>query len=259
MTRPADDRPSPAVESDVHCTANPALPATAWCTSCHLPFNGRFLGVRDDGRAICFGCAQQDGVSLRSETRTDVDPVLESGWRQTFLDVVTRPWQTFAGEYHGPIGPAVRQGLVWALLGYAMTMGWVWLLARDAFLEMLTESAPEGVEFEGDTLPMLVWLALPVLAVLRQAVGTLALHLGLRLSGAPSDDFGEHARLFGLTAVGLLLCAVPFVGPFLALVAWMTGTLAWVRQRYAMSTARAMLALIPALLVVTALDPLGTL
>lgn len=259
MTSPRPDAAPPTGEGDVRCTANPALPATAWCTACHLPFNGRFLGVREDGRAICFGCARQHDVKLRSEQPTDVDPVLASGWKQTFLDVVTRPWQTFAGEYKGPIGPAIRSGVVWAMLGYAMTMGWVWLLAREAFLEMLTESAPEGVTYEGDSLPLLVWLALPVLAVLRQAVGTLALHLGLRLSGAPSDDFGEHARLFGLTAVGLLLCAVPFVGPFFALVAWMTGTLAWVRQRYAMATGRAMLALIPALLVVTALDPLGTL
>ena len=50
----------------LRCSANPALNATALCTVCGAPFSGKFLGVRPDGRAVCFGCARREDIYLVS-------------------------------------------------------------------------------------------------------------------------------------------------------------------------------------------------
>ncbi len=240
---------------DLPCSAHAALPAAALCALCLRPYAGRFLSPLPDGRACCSTCADREGLHVIDSPHgsADADPVLAGGWGSTFRRVVVEPHRGLVVEHDGPIGPALRAGFAFTVVGYLIRTAWDYVLQYDAVMAMLAEQVGPGVPEA--TLSLTPWLAVPIAAVFRLVGGSLLLHLGLRLTGIGPGTLRPHARIFALTSVTLLLCVIPVIGPLLALVAWMSSTLAWTRRRYGLPTWRALAATLPALLLVTSLDP----
>ena len=242
------------------CAANPALHAAAFCTVCGLPFSGGFLTSRDDGRAICHRCVRETDVPV-VETRTTsvTDPVLDDGWRAAFLSVVVHPHSTFSKAYDGPIFPAIRFGFICILLSLAMWLGYS--LAFDAetlmetFSARLAETDYAGADAE-QTFRRVAWLSLPIWSAVLLGVCATLLHVGARLAGAPRGSFGEHARAFALCCVGLLFCVIPKFGPYVAMIIWLSSTLAFLRSRYHFGLARSLFAILPCALVFAQLWPI---
>lgn len=240
---------------DLPCSAHPALPAAALCAICLHPYAGRFLAPLPDGRACCATCAEREGLQPldNAHGESERDPVLSDGWGTAFRRVVIEPHRGLVIDYRGDIGPAVRAGFAFTVVGYLMRTAWDYVLQYEAVMAMLAEQL--GADIPETTLALAPWVAVPIAAGIRLALGALLLHAGLRLTGIAPGTFSTHARAFALTSVTLLLCVIPVLGPLLALVAWMSSTLAWIRGRYGLPTWRALVATLPALFLVTSLDP----
>jgi hypothetical protein len=242
----------------VFCSVNHQLIASAFCTVCRKPFSGRYIGVRRDGRAVCHPCAQREGIDLvDSGAPAAGDPVLKGRLRDIFFRIAVTTAETFARDFNGPLGPSLRFGYITTVIGYAAALGWIYLLRYDAFIAALTEV--NGASVPPELMPWAPWLGLPVTAAMRLVVGVTLMHAGFRMVGVPAGTFSQHARLFALTSVSLLLCAVPVLGPFFALAMWMNVSMTYLRSRYAISPIRSMLATLPCLLVLTLVDPVAWL
>lgn len=240
----------------VLCSVNPQLPAVAFCTVCRRPFSGRYVGVRRDGRAVCHPCAQREGIELLEASATaEGDPVLRGRLREIFLRVGLTTAETFSREYTGPIGPSLRFGYITTVIGFAAALAWIYVLRYDAFMAALAEvngdSMPPGL------MPWAPWLGLPITAALRMVVGVTAMHVGFRMMGVPAGTFAQHARLFGLTSVSMLLCAIPALGPLFALAMWMNVSMTYLHVRYGLSWFRRVVATLPCLMMLTLIDPVS--
>ncbi len=234
------------------CSSQPALPAAALCSVCRQPFAGRFLTVRPDGRAICHACADRESLPLqRAERNESRDPVLAMGWRRTLLAVLAEP-RTLAVEYRGPIGPAVRMGLLWTFMGHLVKTSWVLTLQGEYVMDELRKNVPD--DFPPDLIGWVPWLALPIALLFRITFGFGLFHLGLRLAGASADQWRSHLRAWSLASVTLLFCLVPMFGPLLSVMAWISVIIGYARQSYGLSTWRAALALFPSVVVIWVLD-----
>lgn len=249
---PIDDWP-------LRCVANPQLPAAAFCTVCRQPFSGKFLGVRDDGRAVCHGCARRDDIPLNGAPHSEgqhADPLLQQGWFRASAAVVATPHISLARDDASSPWPAIAFGFVATLFGYALTLGWNIVLYPALFVAEVSANA-EALGFSGErtALTWLAWLGTPIAAGLRLFVGTIILHVCL-LVPARDARVASTARIFGLSSVALLLCAIPIVGSYLAMVVWISTVLAWLRARYRIRTFMALFVILPSVFALTAMGPL---
>lgn len=236
----------------LRCSANPALNATALCTVCGAPFSGKFLGVRPDGRAVCFGCARREDIYLVSTgggAGELGDPVLSQGWTQAAVTLLTRPYDALRDGHSGPIGGAVWFGLAATMFGFAATTAWDMALSGDAYIDTYLQLlADAGVTATRSELPALIAVSSLLSAPLRLFSGALLFHLGARAVAGREAQLRPDARVFALGSVALVLCGVPALGPLLSLLIWTSTAVAYLRQRYALGTAQSLVALLPSLL-----------
>ena len=165
----------------LRCSANPALPAAAFCTKCSHPFSGKFLGIQRDGRALCFTCAGRDDIELiaSASVEPESDPILSRGWWATIRDVTLHPHRTFAVRSEGALGAALVFGFVTTMCGFAVTTGWNLIISGDAFLEMYIEAAARtDLSLDHGQVRRILWLSVPLISTLRLGLGALLLHLG---------------------------------------------------------------------------------
>lgn len=243
----------------LRCSADPRRSAIAFCATCVQPFSREHLGVRPDGRAICRTCAREEGVEDVSTVAAGagVDPVLERGWFAALGDLLLRPRIAMARPFDGSAGPAVLFGFVTTLFGFVATTGWNLALDAEGLTRFVAESVPAAAEMTPTQIRQMLWLATPVVSTLRFCGGALLLHLGIRaLAGPAAGDLRSSARVFGLASGTLVLCAVPVVGPFLAVVTWISVCMAHVQAQLGMPMLRGMMAVLPSLLLISRLGPL---
>lgn len=247
---------STEVEGDFYCSVQPHLPAAAFCTVCRRPYAGRYLGVRPDGRAICFRCARDQKIDFADTAPAEGDPALRGGLLQTLGAILLRAHLTLNQRYEGSIVPALRFGYLATLAGLVFYLAWQFLLAPeaiDSIIEGVLEQTGGATTMRAARLSL--WAVLPIVAAVRLALGAFALHIGLKLAGA-DGALREHARVFALTSSALVLCVLPlYVGSLLAEVLWVMATMAWIRTRYDFTTLRTIAAVLPALLIVVLLAP----
>jgi len=259
LTHPASEGDAGEVHSEgaIMCSANPSLNAAAFCSSCTLPYAGSFLGAREDGRALCFACARRYEIPLRHvEVSGSSDPALRDGWRGVLHGVLAEPQRVFSTSYTGPIGPALRAGWLWCAIGDVAAMSWAYIFKFDEVMERL-QAASASASIPEDLLPVVPWLALPLITTARFFVGLLAFHLGLRLGGAPYDAFQLHARVFALASVGMILNVFPLVGPYLSLMVWFFALSTFVRIHYKMGFLQSFIVLMPTMMIVWLLLGIG--
>jgi hypothetical protein len=245
-------------EFDVACTAEPDAPADAFCTSCLRPFSERYLLARTDGRAICVACARTLDEPLHPLPGRTVrrDPALAGGWHRAVSRVITRPHRTFATPYDGPIAAAVVFGYVATLIGFASTTAWNVVFHGDALRALILENAPAAAALGESAANILIWAGTPLIAAFRLLIGAVLFHLGTRLiAGVDPPSLRSSIRVFALTSGTLMLCVIPMVGPFLALMTWFSATLAHLHAHHGLRTFRGLMALLPAFLVLAAIGP----
>lgn len=185
------------------------------------------------------------GTTTRPEVR---DPVLAAGWRKTFIAVLTEP-RTLAAEYRGPIGPAIRMGLLWAFMGHLIKVAWLMTLSGEEMLTLLREN-DAAAQFSDQVLLWTPWMAVPFAIFFRMVLGFALFHAGLRVAGAAPEQLRAHARAYSLANITLLFSVIPVFGPILATFAWFNVILGYARRSYGMSTWRASLALSPCILFI---------
>jgi len=234
------------------CTAQPGEPAAAFCSQCRLPYSGRYLAVRLDGRAVCHACVERENIAIDRPNHEKLsDPLIRSGWRRVLMVVLTRP-SSLSQEYRGPIGPALRLGLLWTFAGHTLNTAWLMLLQGAALVEALREQS-DG-QIPESALPWVPWLVMPILVLIRQGLGALLFHAGLRAAGASGEQWRSHARVFSLMSVTMLLSVIPVFGKVLAVIWFCRAGLSYARQSYGLSLWRAFLALFPCFLLLALLD-----
>lgn len=251
---------APEVPADaswpVHCTVHPERSAAAFCTVCKLPFAGLYLAVRPDGRAICHSCAREQGGMLYADaTRTNHDPLASRGIVSVLGALLLRPADALTSRFSGAIAPALGMSFVSTLIGYAAWVFWILLLVRDQILDLARQRLGNSVE--EDLLVTGLWLSVPLLALLRTAIAPLLVHIGARLAGAPEDSLRANIRATALSSVSLLLIVIPALGAFMALIVGVRALLHFLRSRYDFSYPRAIIALLPFLLLYLLIGPLG--
>lgn len=242
------------------CTAATGTPAAALCTVCGAPFSAPYLAIRLDGRAACHPCVRKHDVPCIDllEAAATRDPVLRGGWHKAIVRVALHPHRTFAAIYNGPLGETLLFGLVATALGYAATTGWNLTLHNAAFIEYYRDVALQrDLTFESDaSLKQMLWLVTPALAAARFIIGALLLHIGMRIiAGSQRASLHSEARVFALASSTLVLCVIPVIGPFVALVSWIGACMAYAQVVHGLSTGRALMAVFPSFLVITALGP----
>jgi uncharacterized membrane protein len=240
----------------VHCTAHPERSAAAFCTVCKLSFAGLFLAVRPDGRAICHTCAREQGGMLYADaTRTNHDPLASRGMISVLGALLLRPSDALVSRFSGAVAPALGMSFVASLIGYASWVFWILLLVREQILALAQQRL--GTPIEEDLLVTGLWISVPILAFIRTAVAPILVHIGARLAGAPEDSLRANVRATALSSVSLLLVAIPALGAFLALIVGVRAMLHFLRAKYEFSYPRAVLALLPFILLYLLIGPLG--
>lgn len=240
----------------VHCSVHPERSAAAFCTVCKLPFAGLFLAVRPNGRAICHNCArEQDGMLYADATRTNHDPFVSQGVTAVLGALLLRPADALSSRFSGAVAPALGMSFVASLIGYACWVFWILLLVREQILALAQQRL--GTAIEEDLLVTGLWLSVPILAFLRTAVAPILVHIGARLAGAPEDSLRSNVRATALSSVSLLLVAIPALGAFLAFIVGVRALLHFLRARFDFSYPRAILALLPFILLYLLIGPLG--
>ncbi|TVR01450.1 MAG: hypothetical protein EA398_09555 [Deltaproteobacteria bacterium] len=236
------------------CSHDSGRPATACCTACGLAFGSSRLGAAEDGRAYCVDCAWEADIALPSRHRDPrCEPALRNGIVRGIEGILFRPAWLFAQPSPRRIGAALGLGLGCTTAGYAFWLGWLMLLNAEWVRQQLDDA---GVD-PGQGL-WVAWLALPILAILRVFGGALALHAGCLLAGGSGISFNDSLRAFSLASAAMLLCVVPSVGAFLAILWWSWIVLAWMRSRFSFGLGRTMVALIPSVVVLPLLGPAAT-
>ncbi len=240
------------------CSANPKLGADAFCTACRQPYSGKFLGVRTDGRAVCFACARREALDLRAapENEDPSDPVLSDGWFHAIRKMITQPHRTFEFPYGGRLGSTLLFGYLFTFFGFIATTMWNLALQKDGYLEWHVQTWERAeVVLTNDQVTQLLWMVMPFYAVLRLVVGAALLHVGIRLIVGEDVEWKASLRLFALTSGTLALCVIPMLGPFLALVTWISASMAYMHTQHEVRTVRGLMALLPCLLIITAIGP----
>jgi hypothetical protein len=228
------------------CSAQTRLQAAAYCSVCRLPFSGRFLAVRLDGRAICHACSDREQIPTEQARGPEPrDPVFRDGWRHTLLVVLARPAE-LVRPWHGPVGHAWWRGLGWSWLGLGAGLGWSLALGRLPW-EQVQAALPEAARAQGWVTLALVGATL-VLALLRQTVGPWLMHAGLRLAGASAEQWTLHVRVFSALSVVRVLAMLPLLGGPLSALLFVWAMLTFAGLSYGLARWRAMLALAPCLL-----------
>ena len=240
----------------LRCFANPELPAAAFCPACRQPHSGKFLGVREDGRAICHGCARRDEIPLTgADANARPDPVLSAGWLRATGAIITAPHVSLVPDAAGKLWQPLVYGFVATVAGYAMTLGWSVALYPQRFLaEAATQAEALGLSGEASALAWSAGLVIPFISALRMLLGALTLHVGLAIVSRDAP-WRASARVMALSSVSLVFCAIPVVGTYLAMVVWISTVMAWLRARHQLRTLPALLVVLPCVFLLTALGP----
>lgn len=239
------------------CSVHPHLPAAAYCTECRRPYNGRFLSVLPDGRAVCYRCVVDQRLrTIAEEDLSTDDPAFGQGFFQAGVRAVRDPRRILGTEeYTGPIRRAVLFGFFMCILGAVLPMVIPAIFAPEVIQEVLQRTFGER---QPDLTPQqqqrAFLLSLPVFALMKLMLGSSLLHVGLRLAGARSGSFREHVRVFALCSSVLVFAIIP--PPFGIMVMsllWGSAMMKWVNGRYGLSAMMGMVAVFPALLVMVVL------
>lgn len=239
------------------CSVQPHLPAAAFCTQCRRPYAGRFLSVLRDGRAVCYRCLEDQGLQPVTTPRIgDGDPAFEKGWWGAIRGVVRAPVQTIgASRYKGSIRPALIFGFVMCLIGAVVPILWALVLSPEGVQETIESVyANRGMTVDPEQMRTMFITALPLAAAFKLIFGSVLLHYGIRFAGVHNVRFRESMRAFALSSGVLMLSVVPApVGILLIAVLWARAMNRWVHVRYGLTPIRGMLALLPALVLMTIL------
>lgn len=241
----------------VLCSANPQLPAAAFCSVCHQPFSGKFLAVRQDGRAICFACARRDDVPVHGvRDAVERTGLFDAGWLKPALAMIFAPQRALQASRLQQPAQVVTFAFVMALFGYGVTLGWTYLLEYEAALASLTERAAElGWDVSAQALAWLPWGTLPVVAALRILLGGVSLHLAVRIARPNDASWPDTLRAWGLSNALLVLCVVPFVGPFASMILWISAMLGWFRERHGLGPFASLFAVLPTVIILSIVGP----
>lgn len=239
------------------CSVQPHLPAAAFCTQCRRPYAGRYLSVLMDGRAVCYRCLQDQGLrTLDAPSTTTGDYAFQEGWWGAITGVIRTPTQTI-GRFPTdmPVRQAMVFGFVMCLIGALLPVVWATLLTPESVDEIFQKAyAGRGVDVSATQMRALFLMALPFAAAFKLFLGSVLLHVGIRVSGARDTRFAENARAFALSAATLLFGIVPApFGLILVAVVWSRVMMRWVYARYQIPPLRALFALLPALLLMAVL------
>lgn len=239
------------------CSVQPHLPAAAFCTQCRRPYAGRFLSVGEDGRAVCYRCIADHGVrTLDAPMSHDKDPAFEEGWLGAVSGVVRTPMKTI-GRFSAKasIRPAMVFGFVMCLVGAVLPVVWVMILSPQSIDEVFQKVyADRNLDLTMTQMRAFFLMALPFAAGFKLLLGSALLHMGVRVAGAKDARFAENARAFALSTATLLFSIVPApFGLILVAVVWSRVMMRWVYARYNIPPLRALLALLPALLLLSVL------
>lgn len=240
------------------CSAADDAEAWALCTVCAEPFSADYLGLRLDGRSVCYSCAQREDIALRVTDDSDRrDPIFLQGWRRAFGRVLLHPQRTFAARFDGSARQAIIFGCTATMVGFFSTNGWNFAFHAEELIAFYQSSLEDTSVSLSDAAMMKVsWAALPIVALLRFALGALLLQLGVRVVvGKRLANPRGELRAFSLASGALLLCVIPVLGPFIAVVAWISAVMAYLQVRYGLGTGRGLMAILPSLLVTTAIGP----
>lgn len=244
-------------DSHVMCSIDSSTRANAFCAWCRKPFSSPFLVTSHDGRAACYRCVKQYDIKKLHDQPLQRDPALNHPVHRILYRILLQPHKVFARPWNGSIWPAIQFGILASVLGLIFWNAWFWLLSEDLaqkMIAMVTERT--GQPISRTEVQRMSWFIIPILALIRFGLGTIGLHVGLRLAGAPRNTWRHHVRVFALASTALLLCIVPSaVGSFLAHIAWLTTCLAFAVTRYDFSVTRALFALMPSILLVAIFPP----
>lgn len=239
------------------CSVQPHLPAAAFCTQCRRPYAGRYLSVILDGRAVCYRCISDQGLrTLDTPSAYEGDYAFKDGWWGAITGVMRTPNQTIG---HFPKEVSIRRamvfGFVMCLVGAILPVVWAMALTPESVNELFQKAyAGRGVDLSVAQMRTTFLMALPFAAAVKLFLGSVLLHLGIRVSGARDAQFAENARAFALSAATLLFAIVPApFGLILVAVVWSRVMMRWVYARYNIPPLRALIALLPALLLMSIL------
>lgn len=210
-----------------------------------------------DGRAVCYRCLEDHGLQTVATPRTgEGDPAFEKGWLGAVKGVIRAPVQTIGSTaYEGSIRPALIFGFVMCLIGVVMPILWQLLISPEGVQASLEEMyASRGMTVDPTQIRRLLITALPLAAALKLLLGSVLLHYGIRFAGVQNVRFRDNARAFALSSGVLLFAIIPRpIGVLLIAVIWARVMIRWVHARYGLSPIRGMLALLPALVLMTIL------
>lgn len=242
----------------VMCSANPLLPAAAYCSECQEPHSGKFLSVRRDGRAICFACARRDGTPVfqRRTVPKGADPVLGGGFARTLLAMFVAPHRALVAPGVRAAAPLLAIAFGFSLLGYGFTLGWTYLLSYEAVVGLLREQvAALPFAVSDGLLPWLPWVAWPFVAAVRVLLGATTLHLTVRLANPNDADWRETLRVWALSSALLMACVLPLAGTFVSMVLWISAMLGWFRVRHGLGPIGSLFAVLPSIVVLSLVGP----
>lgn len=210
-----------------------------------------------DGRAVCYRCLEDHGLqTVTTQPTGDGDPAFQKGWWGAVKGVIRAPIQTIGSTtYEGSIRPALIFGFVMCLIGAVLPILWALLLSPESVQETIEQAyAGRGMSIDPEQMRMLFISALPIAAAFKLFFGSVLLHYGVRFAGVHNVRFRENARAFALSSGVLLFSIVPApIGVLLIAVIWARIMIRWVHVRYGLSPLRGMLALLPALVLMTIL------
>lgn len=211
-----------------------------------------------DGRAICYRCVadhQVPTVTVRP-TVPGKDPALAQGWVHAVVGIMRDPIGYLGAQpYVGSIRPAMLYGLVFCLVGAALSIMWMVLLNSDKMQESIATLshayASQGMTMTPVQLRLIFLSSIPIAAVIKLLLGGALLHMGVLLAGGRPTQLREQMRIFALSTGVLLLAVVPPpFSIFLIAIVWGGAMMKWLHARYGLGPFRSMFAVLPALLMI---------
>lgn len=209
-------------EAEPTCRHHPDAPALAICADCGADICGECHAWDRRGFALCPVC-RGESIHEVPDWESPEGPYTPANYVRTLSAVVRSPRSFFTR--FAPDGrwmPAVAFGFVTVLLGLLVDR--VWKISLDSNFEATLGEFAATESIPRDELQWLLFLSIPISALLVIGVHTAALKVAAGVAGAPLD-WSRAARIAGYALGSFAFLLVPpvygfEVGTFLA-VFWL--------------------------------------